>query len=118
MDRKTHYDVIIVGGDISQQEFGVAMADGLLRIPERTTIYVSSADRPLAFVRRLFRRKRIGEMWTEELFKEVYRVMKKNGKLSTYSCARVVRDNMKKAGFIVKDGPIVGRRSPSTIAIK
>jgi esterase/lipase superfamily enzyme len=60
-------NVIIVGGDISHQEFGVAMADGLLRIPERTTIYVSSADRPLAFVRRLFRRKRIGEMWTEEL---------------------------------------------------
>ena len=60
-------NVIIVGGDISHEEFGVAMADGLLRIPERTTIYVSSADRPLAFVRRLFRRERLGEMWAEEL---------------------------------------------------
>jgi esterase/lipase superfamily enzyme len=60
-------NVIIVGGDISHEEFGVAMADGFLRIPERTTIYVSSADRPLAFVRRLFRRERLGEMWAEEL---------------------------------------------------
>jgi esterase/lipase superfamily enzyme len=60
-------NVIIVGGDISHEEFGVAMADGLLRIPERTTIYVSSTDRPLAFVRRLFRRERLGEMWAEQL---------------------------------------------------
>jgi len=39
----------------------------MLRVAERTTIYVSSADRALAFVRRLFRRKRLGEMWVEEL---------------------------------------------------
>jgi len=60
-------NVIIVGGDISHEEFGAALADDLLRIPERTTIYVSSADRALAFVRRLFRRERLGQMWVEEL---------------------------------------------------
>jgi esterase/lipase superfamily enzyme len=60
-------NVIIVGGDISGEEFGVALADDMLRVAERTTIYVSSADRALAFVRRLFRRKRLGEMWVEEL---------------------------------------------------
>ena len=65
-----------------------------------------------------FSPKKHPEMWTEDLFKEVYRVMKDKGKLSTYSCARVVRDNMRKAGFEVIDGPIVGRRSPSTIGIK
>jgi len=58
------------------------------------------------------------EMWSVDVFKEVFRVLKKGGKLSTYSCARRVRDNLKKAGFLVTDGPIVGRRSPSTIAIK
>ena len=60
-------NVIIIGGDISHEEFGVALADGLLRIPTRTTIYVSSADRALIFVNRLFRRKRIGQLWAEDL---------------------------------------------------
>jgi tRNA U34 5-methylaminomethyl-2-thiouridine-forming methyltransferase MnmC len=43
--------------------------------------------------------------------------MKKGAMMSTYSCARIVRDNLKNAGFEVKNGPIIGRRSPSTIAI-
>ncbi|MEE4603914.1 MAG: alpha/beta hydrolase [Desulfobacteraceae bacterium] len=60
-------NVIIVGGDISQEEFGIALADGLLRIPERTTIYVSSADRALVWARRLFRRERLGQMWAGDL---------------------------------------------------
>lgn len=58
------------------------------------------------------------DLWTEELFKEVFRVLKPGGMLSTYSCARMARDNMKAAGLQVTDGPIIGRRSPSTIAIK
>jgi esterase/lipase superfamily enzyme len=60
-------NVIIVGGDISHEEFGAALADGLLRIPQRTTIYVSSADRALVWARRLFRRERLGQMWAEDL---------------------------------------------------
>ncbi|MGD8344572.1 MAG: alpha/beta hydrolase [Desulfobacterales bacterium] len=60
-------NVIIIGGDISHEEFGVALADDFLRIPERTTIYISSADRALAFVSWLFHRQRLGEMWPEEL---------------------------------------------------
>ena len=43
--------------------------------------------------------------------------MKQNTKLSTYSCAKFVRNNLKEAGFAVKDGPIIGRSSPGTIAI-
>jgi esterase/lipase superfamily enzyme len=60
-------NVIIVGGDISLEEFGTALADGMLRIPERTTIYVSSADGALVWARRLFRRERLGQMWAEDL---------------------------------------------------
>ncbi len=58
------------------------------------------------------------EMWSLEVFKDVYCVMKKGGVLTTYSCARKVRDNLRKAGFEVKDGPCIGRRSCSTIAVK
>jgi esterase/lipase superfamily enzyme len=60
-------NVIIIGGDISREEFGTALADDLLRIAERTTIYVSSADRALVWARRLFRRDRLGQMLAEDL---------------------------------------------------
>lgn len=58
------------------------------------------------------------EMWSEELFADIFKVMRKGGRLMTYSCARWVRDNLKNAGFDVSDGPRVGRRAPSTIALK
>jgi len=60
---------------------------------------------------------KVPEMWTEDFFKDIRNKMKPGGKLSTYSYARRVRDNMRKAGFKVLDGPILGRRSPSTIAL-
>lgn len=71
-DEQTHKDVrignvIIIGGDISREEFGTALADDLLRIAERTTIYVSSADRALVWARRLFRRDRLGQMLADDL---------------------------------------------------
>lgn len=58
------------------------------------------------------------EMWSVELFKEMYRVMKDSGILATYSCARMVRENMSEAGLFYDDGPIVGRRGPGTVATK
>jgi tRNA U34 5-methylaminomethyl-2-thiouridine-forming methyltransferase MnmC len=65
-----------------------------------------------------FSPNKVPEMWTKDFFTNIFNKMKKNGKLSTYSCARFVRDNLKQAGFIIEDGPIIGRRSPSTIARK
>ena len=57
------------------------------------------------------------ELWTEDFFKDVKRLMKKNSVLATYSYARIVRENLNNTGFLVKDGPIIGRRSPSTLAV-
>lgn len=59
-----------------------------------------------------FSPKKCPELWTEEFFKDI----KLKGRLTTYSCAKIVRENLKKAGFEVKDGPSIGRKSPSTIA--
>jgi tRNA U34 5-methylaminomethyl-2-thiouridine-forming methyltransferase MnmC len=56
------------------------------------------------------------ELWTEDFFKSEKQILSPDGILTTYSCARLIRDNLKKAGFIVSDGPCVGRRAPSTIA--
>ncbi len=58
------------------------------------------------------------KMWTEELFIEMFRVMKSSAILATYSCARLARKNMGKAGLFWDDGPVVGRRGPGTIATK
>ncbi len=58
------------------------------------------------------------EMWGAELFKEVCRVLKHDGLMSTYSCARLARENMAAAGLVYDDGPTVGRRGPGTVAIK
>lgn len=57
------------------------------------------------------------ELWTVEFFINVKKLMKDKAVLATYSYARLVRENLKKAGFQVKDGPIIGRRSPSTLAV-
>jgi len=58
------------------------------------------------------------DLWTAEFMKDVYETMNSGAILSTYSYARMVRDNLKEAGFIVKDGPIIGRRSPSSLAVR
>lgn len=58
------------------------------------------------------------EMWNLQIFNLVYKKLKPGGKLATYSCAKMVRNNMRYAGFRVQDGPRVGRKSPATIAVK
>ena len=63
-----------------------------------------------------FSPKKNPELWTEEFFSEIKKRMKKDAILATYSCARIVRDNLKKAGFAARDGPCIGRKAPSTIA--
>jgi tRNA U34 5-methylaminomethyl-2-thiouridine-forming methyltransferase MnmC len=65
-----------------------------------------------------FSTKKMPEFWTEAFFKEEFRLLKKNGRLTTYSCARLVRDNLKKVRFKIYDVEPVGRRAPSTLAVK
>lgn len=65
-----------------------------------------------------FSPKTAPEMWQIPFFEQMYRVMKDSAILATYSCARMARNNMSKAGLMYDDGPIVGRRGPGTIAMK
>ena len=58
------------------------------------------------------------ELWTAEEFSKAYVILRVGGVLSTYSYARKVREGLSAVGFTVKDGPIIGRRSPSTLAYK
>jgi chorismate dehydratase len=56
------------------------------------------------------------ELWTVDFMKDVAEKTKKEAILATYSYAKAVRENLKQAGFEVFDGPIIGRRSPCTLA--
>ncbi|MBN1386640.1 hypothetical protein JW968_06755 [Candidatus Woesearchaeota archaeon] len=57
-------------------------------------------------------------LWSKEFLSDISGMMKKGGVLTTYSCAGSVRKNLVSAGFKVRDGPCIGRRAPSTIAVK
>lgn len=65
-----------------------------------------------------FSPKKAPGLWTVEVFKSLYQSMNRNGKLATYSYARKTRENLEAAGFTLYDGPVLGRRSPSLIAVK
>lgn len=65
-----------------------------------------------------FSPKKHPEMWSENIFAEMYRILKPGGRLATYSCAGKVRKAMQLSGFETFDGPSVGRRAPATIAKK
>jgi hypothetical protein len=58
------------------------------------------------------------ELWKEEVFTKLYTGMNDDGKLSTYSYARHVREGLEKSGFKIEKGPSIGRRSPSLVAVK
>lgn len=58
------------------------------------------------------------ELWSVEFFKEIYRLIDKDGILTTYSSAPQIRMGLLKAGFIIGRGPSVGRKREGTIAAK
>lgn len=64
-----------------------------------------------------FRPDKHPQLWQVHFLIDIKERMKPGAILTTYSCARMVRDNLKAAGFQVKDGPAVGRKGPSTLAV-
>lgn len=53
--------VLLVGSDIDKQLFATYVVDGLLRVPEQLTVYVSEKDAALGLSRFLFGRSRLGQ---------------------------------------------------------
>jgi chorismate dehydratase len=56
------------------------------------------------------------ELWTFEFFQKLRNIIKRDGILATYSAASPVRKALWMAGFGVKEGVAVGRKSRSTVA--
>ena len=55
--------VILVGSDADRQLFGAYLVDGLLKVPETLSVYVSESDSALGISKWLFQRDRLGQMW-------------------------------------------------------
>jgi esterase/lipase superfamily enzyme len=56
-------NVILIGSDIDRGVMGSYIDDGLLKIPEHLTVYVSEKDAALGLSRLLLGRERLGEMF-------------------------------------------------------
>jgi tRNA U34 5-methylaminomethyl-2-thiouridine-forming methyltransferase MnmC len=65
-----------------------------------------------------FSPKKCPALWTQEIFNELFQLMGNKSILTTYSCARHVRDKLKQSGFRVEDGPVYGRKAPATLGLK
>jgi chorismate dehydratase len=66
-----------------------------------------------------FSKRKNAEMWTEEVFRNLFRIMSYRGRLVTYSCAKGVREDMRRAGFAVSDIPRLPEGFQSgTVAVK
>lgn len=65
-----------------------------------------------------FSPKKCPELWDEDFINDISKLAKKGAYLTTYSCASFVRENLEKSGFKTFDGPSIGRKAPSTVAIK
>jgi esterase/lipase superfamily enzyme len=56
-------NVILVGSDVDRAVFGSYLADGILGVPNRLTIYANANDKALRFSRFLTGHERVGQMW-------------------------------------------------------
>ncbi len=58
--------VILVGSDIDPSYFGQALADGLLDVPDRFTVYSSGKDSALGLANLVFANPRIGQVFSSK----------------------------------------------------
>jgi esterase/lipase superfamily enzyme len=56
-------NVILVGSDVDRQAMGTYLVDGLLKVPERLTIYASEKDKAMSASKIFLKRERVGEMF-------------------------------------------------------
>ena len=70
--------VILVGSDMDREVFGAYLADGLLKVPQHLSIYISEKDKALSLSRFLTRRERLGQMWSQDMNPDVAKYLYQN----------------------------------------
>jgi len=59
-------NVLLVSSDLDRGYFGQALADGLLDVVDRMTLYLSGTDAALGMSNFVYGRQRLGQIWAEE----------------------------------------------------
>ena len=73
--------VILTASDVDRDLFGSYLVDGFLDISGKTTVYMSTEDSALGMSEWVFGRKRMGQMWTEDVSVTVTDELKRIGNL-------------------------------------
>jgi esterase/lipase superfamily enzyme len=63
--------IILVGSDFDRHLFGAYLHEGLMKVPETVSVYLSGKDKALGVSSWLFGRQRLGQKWTENLDPQV-----------------------------------------------
>ena len=75
--------VILVGSDFDRSTFAGFIEDGMLKLPEHLSIYMSASDKALRMSRWVFDRGRLGQMFTDgEVKPGVKRFMRQRNEIS------------------------------------
>ena len=65
-----------------------------------------------------FSPERQPELWSREIFEEMFRILKKKGYMITTYCSRTVKSSMEKCGFSIRKFDGIGRKVSSAVATK
>lgn len=97
--------VILVGSDFDRHLFGAYLNEGLMKVPETASVYLSGKDKALGVSSWLFGRQRLGQKWTEGLDPQVAGYLRKTPTL------RFI-DVTDAAGATTDNGHAYFRKSP------
>ncbi len=112
-NRHCEKGVLALSTETPQISLKVYITEGREFLKEFSCKYENFAD---AVFHDPFSPKVNPELWTYEFFKGIRRMTKESGILATYSASTAVRRALHMAGFGVKEGVAVGRKSRSTVA--
>lgn len=59
-------NVLLISSDLDRGYFGQALADGLLNVVDRMTLYLSGTDAALGMSNFVYGRQRLGQIWADE----------------------------------------------------
>ena len=112
-NRRCEKSVLVLSTENPQIQLKIYITEGRKFLKALSCRYENFAD---AVFHDPFSPKVNPELWTYEFFKGIRRMTKETGILATYSTSTAVRRALHMAGFGVREGVAVGRKSRSTVA--
>ena len=112
-NRRCERDTLVLSTEDPQVQLKIYITEGREFLKKFSCRYENFAD---AVFHDPFSPKVNPELWTYEFFRKIRRLTKETGILATYSTSTAVRRALHMAGFGVKEGVALGRKSKSTVA--